>query len=55
MSKGDVEILDFGCGTGLVGQCLNEMGYSNISNIFRKTGVFNWLSFVYCRFENVQI
>jgi len=33
MSKGDVEILDFGCGTGLVGQCLNEMGYSNISGI----------------------
>jgi len=30
MSPGDVEILDFGCGTGLVGQYLNEYGYSNV-------------------------
>jgi len=33
MSPGDVEILDFGCGTGLVGQCLNNLCYSNISGL----------------------
>ena len=33
MSRGDVEILDFGCGTGFVGQCLNDLGYRNISGL----------------------
>ena len=27
MSREQVEILDLGCGTGLVGQCLNNFGY----------------------------
>jgi len=26
----DAEILDFACGTGLVGQALNEKGFTNI-------------------------
>jgi len=33
MSPGDVEVLDFGCGTGLVGQCLNQKGFRNVSGI----------------------
>jgi len=33
MSSGDVEVLDLGCGTGLVGQHLNERGFGNISGV----------------------
>merc|ERR1711981_313533 len=33
MSPGDVEILDFGCGTGLVGSCLNQRGFRNVAGI----------------------
>ena len=33
MSRGAVEILDLGCGTGLVGQHLNERGFENVSGV----------------------
>ena len=33
MSPGDVEVLDFGCGTGMVGECLSKLGYNNISGL----------------------
>jgi SAM-dependent methyltransferase len=39
MPRRDLEIIDFGCGTGLVGEALREQGFVNVDGVDISTGM----------------